>query len=160
MYHVVGTAVTVSVLYLISFIFYRAGLYPLASHRRLWNSVLAIAFIVTALAGFFMALQINFKWNIPGIKSILKWHVETGAGMTITGIFHIIWHLSYFRKIFSRAEEPSVTSGFKKMSPYDISINLFIIGFTSMSVQVLMMREVMNISGGYELTTGIFLGSW
>ncbi len=160
MYHVIGTAITVSVLYLISFVFYRTGLYSLTLHRRFWNSILAVTFIITALAGLFMALQINFKWNIPWIKSILKWHVETGAGMAVTGIFHIIWHLSYFRKIFSRAEEPSVTSGFKKMSPYDISINLFIIGFTSMSVQVLMMREVMNISGGYELTTGIFLGSW
>ncbi len=160
MYHVVGTAVTVSVLYLISFIFYRAGLYPLASHRRLWNSVLAIAFIVTALAGFFMALQINFKWNIPGIKSILKWHVETGAGMTITGIFHLIWHLSYFRKIFSGTGENQQMSAFRKMSSSDIAINLFVIGFTSMSVQILLMREVMNISGGFELTSGIFLGSW
>ena len=160
MYHVVGTAVTVSVLYLISFIFYRAGLYPLASHRRLWNSVLAIAFIVTALAGFFMALQINFKWNIPGIKSILKWHVETGAGMTITGIFHLIWHLSYFRKIFSGTGENQQMSAFMKMSSSDIAINLFVIGFTSMSVQILLMREVMNISGGFELTSGIFLGSW
>src|SRR4030042_1689789 len=115
MYHVVGTALTVSVLYLISFIFYRAGLFPLASHRRLWNSVLAIAFIVTALAGFFMALQINFKWNIPGIKSILKWHVETGAGMTITGIFHLIWHLSYFRKMFSGTGENQQMSAFRKM---------------------------------------------
>src|SRR4030042_6635172 len=160
MYHVVGTAVTVSVLYLISFIFYRAGLYPLASHRRLWNSVLAIAFIVTALAGFFMALQINFKWNIPGIKSILKWHGETGAGMTITGIFHLIWHLSYFRKIFSGTGENQQMSAFRKMSSSDIAINLFVIGFTSMSVQILLMREVMNISGGFELTSGIFLGSW
>ncbi len=160
MYHVIGTGITVSVLYLISFIFYRTGLYSLAWHRRLWNSILAITFIVTALAGLFMALQINFKWNIPEIKSILKWHVETGAGMAITGIFHFIWHLSYFSKIFSRTEVPSEFPAFKKMSSSDISINLFLIGFTSMSVQILLIREVMNISGGYELITGIFLGSW
>jgi spermidine synthase len=160
MYHVIGTGITVSVLYLISLFFYRTGVYSLAWHRRLWNCVLAITFIFTALAGLFMALQINFKWDIPGIKSILKWHVETGAGMAITGIFHFIWHLSYFSKIFSGTEEPSGMHTYSKMSPSDISINLFLIGFTSMSIQILLIREVMNISGGYELTTGIFLGSW
>ena len=41
-----------------------------------------------------------------------------------------------------------------------ISTNLFIIGFVSTSVQLLLMREIMNISGGYELITGIFFGSW
>ena len=49
-----------------------------------------------------MALQINFKWNIPLIKYILKWHVEAGSGLAITGIFHFIWHLSYFGNIFSK----------------------------------------------------------
>ena len=36
------------------------------------------------------------------------------------------------------------------------AVNLFIIGFTSTSVQLLMMREILNISGGYELMTGYF----
>jgi len=39
-------------------------------------------------------------------------------------------------------------------------INLFIVGFTSSSVQLLLIREMMNISGGYELIAGIFLGTW
>jgi len=42
----------------------------------------------------------------------------------------------------------------------DISTNLFITGFVSTSVQLLLMREIMNISGGYELITGVFFGSW
>lgn len=42
----------------------------------------------------------------------------------------------------------------------DISINLFITGFISTSVQLLLMKEIMNISGGYELIIGVFLGSW
>ncbi|MCX6254207.1 MAG: hypothetical protein NTV31_06985, partial [Bacteroidia bacterium] len=40
------------------------------------------------------------------------------------------------------------------------SINLFIIGFVSSSLQFLLIREIMNIAGGYELITGVFLGSW
>jgi spermidine synthase len=42
----------------------------------------------------------------------------------------------------------------------NISLNLFIVGFVSTSVQLLFMREIMNLTGGYELVTGIFLGSW
>jgi len=160
MYHVAGTAATVSILYIISYFFYRSGFYSLALHRRIWNTILAVTFIFTALAGLFLALQITYKWEVPGIRSILRWHVETGAGTAVTGLFHVIWHFSYFRQIFSPDKEPSVSEEFLRMNPGDISINLFILGFTSMSVQIMLMREVMNLSGGYELTTGIFLGSW
>jgi predicted membrane-bound spermidine synthase len=39
-------------------------------------------------------------------------------------------------------------------------LNLFIVGFISSSVQFLLLREVMNITGGYELIAGAFLSSW
>src|SRR5690606_30185354 len=41
-----------------------------------------------------------------------------------------------------------------------IKVNLFIIGFVSTSVQLLLIREMINITGGYEFITGTFLGSW
>lgn len=37
---------------------------------------------------------------------------------------------------------------------------LFITGFISSSVQLLMLREMLNITGGYELIAGSFLCSW
>ena len=57
MYHVVGTGLIAILLYLISYTYYRLGYYSRLFHRKLWNSILAVAFIVTALAGIFMALQ-------------------------------------------------------------------------------------------------------
>ena len=48
----------------------------------------------------------------------------------------------------------------QKLTSGEIRTNLFIIGFVSSSIQLLLMREIMNITGGYELITGIFLGSW
>ena len=160
MYHVVGTSIAVSVLYLISFIFYRIGLFSQARHRKIWNTILAVTFLITALAGLFLALQINYKWDLPVVKSVLKWHVETGAGLAITGVFHLIWHISYFTRLFKRTAEPRKFNSLQKMSSSDIAINLFVIGFTSMSIQILLIREIMNISGGYELTAGTFLASW
>jgi len=160
MYHAIGTVITVFLLYLISFIFYRNGFYPLSLHRKLWNSVLAISFLFTALAGIFLSLQINYKWNIPHIDAILKWHVEIGVSLAITGIFHFLWHLSYFTRrtdVKPVPEEPLIRIIPDKTL---LSINLFLVGFTSTSVQLLFMREILNISGGYELITGVYLGSW
>jgi spermidine synthase len=160
MYHVVGIGLTAILFYLISYFFYHTGLYTLQFHRKIWNTILATTFFFTALAGLVMALQLTYRWDVPNIKSILKWHVEVGLGMTITGIFHFIWHLSYFRKIFepqNNSEENIVPDG---MTSASIKTNLFIIGFVSSSIQLLMIREMMNISGGYELIAGFFLASW
>ena len=163
MYHVTGTGLTILILYFISYLFYRLDFYNLSFHRKLWNSILAVAFIVSALAGLFMALQISYKWNIPNIKTILRWHVEFGIGMATTGILHFIWHLSYFTRILSANNTSDLPEfEFVKINTgkTEIGLNLFVTGFVSSSIQLLMIREMMNISGGYELISGIFLGSW
>ncbi len=160
MYHVIGIGSTAVVLYLISYLFYRIEYYSLSFHRKIWNTLLAVSFIITAIAGLFMALQVTYKWNIPFVKSILKWHVEFGIGMAITGVIHLIWHLSYFKEIFQSRENKIRNKNSDKISSTEISYNLFIVGFVSTSIQLLFIREMLNIAGGYELITGIFLGSW
>ena len=160
MYHVTGTGLTAVLLYLISYFFYRINYFSFQFHKRLWNSILALAFIITAAAGVFMALQISYKWDLPFVKTILKWHVEFGIGLAFTGIFHFIWHLSYFRWIFEREQRVDHSVDIHIPASSEIRLNLFIIGLVSSSVQLLLLREMLNISGGYELVTGIFLGSW
>jgi len=160
MYHVISTGFTAILLYLISYFFYRIGYYSLQLHRKFWNSILAVAFLLTAIAGVFLALQITYKWNIPFIKTVLKWHVEFGIGMAVTGLFHLIWHLNYYGKLFAKKVCYPEKPEFQKLSSTEIKTNLFIIGYVSSSIQFLLMREIMNVTGGYELITGSFLGSW
>jgi spermidine synthase len=160
MYHVISTGFTAILLYLISYFFYRIGYYSLQLHRKFWNSILAAAFLLTAIAGVFLALQITYKWNIPFIKTVLKWHVEFGIGMAVTGLFHLIWHLNYYGKLFAKKVCYPEKPEFQKLTPSEIKTNLFIIGYVSSSIQFLLMREIMNVTGGYELITGSFLGSW
>jgi len=78
MYHVVSTSLSILFIYLISYLFYKIGYYSLQLHRKFWNIILAFAFFLAGIAGVFLALQINYKWNIPFIKEILRWHVEFG----------------------------------------------------------------------------------
>jgi spermidine synthase len=160
MYHVISTGVTVTILYLISYFFSRTGFYPLQDHWKFWNIILAITFLLAGSAGLFLALQITYKWNIPFIKSVLKWHVECGIGFVFIGILHFIKHLSYYYKIFGKSEYTAIPDETIPRTARQNAINLIIIGFVSTSVQLLLIREIMNIAGGYELITGTFLGSW
>ena len=155
MYHVIGTGLTAVLLYIISYFFYRINYFSFQFHKKLWNSILAVAFLITAIAGVFMALQITYKWDLPFVKTILKWHVEFGIGMAFTGIFHFIWHLSYFAGSLKSRDLITRRNSFPTSS--EIRLNLFMIGLVSSSVQLLLLREMLNISGGYELVTGIFL---
>jgi len=161
MYNVIGIGTTTIVLYFISYILCRTNLFSRQSHLKLWNFILAAAFILTALAGIFLALQINYKWDIPVIKTILRWHVEMGIGMTVTGFVHFLRHFSYFTGRPPKQEEKaSRPADFRVLSGWDLPLNLFITGFISSSVQFLLLREMMNITGGYELISGAFLCSW
>ena len=160
MYHVTGTGIIVFLLYSISYILYRSGFYSQLFHRKLWNSVLTLAFIFVSLAGIFLTLQSNYKWNVPFIKTILKWHVEAGALLVFSGFLHLFWHLSYFLFLFKKNRDIHAYQPPVHLTSETLKINLFIVGFTGISVQFLLMREVMNISGGYELIAGVFLGSW
>jgi spermidine synthase len=160
MYHVTGIGLTAIIIYCISYFYYRTGFFSQQTHRKFWNIILAGTFLITAMAGIFMALQITYKWNIPFIKSVLKWHVEFGAGMAFTGIFHFLFHLSYFTKIFGKQMRVPINQDIQILTSDEISTNLFLVGFTSSTVQLLLIREILNISGGYELIVGTFLGSW
>ena len=160
MYHVIETGSVTILLYLLSYLLSRTGYFPTLFHKKIWNSILALSFIITAGAGLFLALQANYKWNIPFIKTMLKWHSEFGVAMSLTGFFHLIIHYSYFRKLFNQEKKNQQKSEFRLRAGYSVTINLFIVGMVSTSFQLLLIREMMNITGGFELITGIFLGSW
>ena len=146
MYHVVSTGVAATILYLISFFFSKSGFYSIQYHRKIWNFILATSFLLAATAGLFLALQITYKWNIIFIKSVLKWHVECGIVMAFTGIFHFIWHLSYFKTVPGKASISDSPEKLIQRTSNQNRVNLLIIGFVSSSVQLLLLREMMNIA--------------
>lgn len=160
MYHVTGIGITATLLYLLSYYLYRAGFYPIHVHKNLWNTILAAAFIITALAGLFLALQASYKWELSFVKTILKWHVEFGIAMAFSGMFHFIWHFSYYVRMFPRQANQETAPPENNISYSNAGMNLFIVGFVSTSFQLLLLREMMNISGGFELISGTFLASW
>jgi len=103
MYHVKAIGIISLIIYFLSLAGNRLGVITKRGHRLFWNLILLISFISTALAGLFLALHTIYKWELEAIEKILKWHVEFGISLSFVGIFHITWHLNYFRNIFTAA---------------------------------------------------------
>jgi len=63
------------------------------THRKIWNILLLLTFLVSCLCGFFLVLQINYHFLFSIFRTLLYWHVEIGISMTLIAVFHILWHL-------------------------------------------------------------------
>lgn len=88
--------------YLLTYLLVRFKKMQKLTHRRIWNSVLLISFLVSCLLGFFLAVQLNYHLAMGVFTDILKLHVEFGLAMTIIGVIHVIWHLKYYLHIFKK----------------------------------------------------------
>lgn len=162
MYHVGPIGLTALVLYLLSLYLSASGLVSRQIHRRFWNWILLITFFLTAILGVFMALQVNYRWNLPFVKEALHLHVEFGIGMASAALIHLTWHLGYYS-----GKDPQKTSagehsaGVKPQTESSVPrILLLITGFVSSSVQFTLLREAVILGGGSEASAGSFLWFW
>jgi len=88
------------IIYLGSYFYFKDDL---ILHKKVWNVLLLITFIITALTSivylFKLDLQVNFGISMAFISF---WHIEIGLVMTIISIFHALWHLTYFKYAFKK----------------------------------------------------------
>ena len=89
-------------LYLLTFILVKTGKMAKPTHRKIWNVVLAATCIVSCLMGILLAFFINYGYRPTWYINILHWHVYFGIAVTIIVIFHIFWHLEYYKNIFKK----------------------------------------------------------
>ncbi|HUW91522.1 MAG TPA: hypothetical protein VMV74_00040 [Bacteroidales bacterium] len=162
MYHVGPIGLTALVLYLLSLYLSTSGLLSRQFHRRLWNWVLLITFLLTALLGIFMALQVNYRWDLPLVKELLHLHVEFGIGMACAALIHLTWHLRYYsgREVQKSYMADSAAGSENEPGASVSRILLLITGFVSSSVQFILLREAVILGGGTEASAGFFLWLW
>ena len=98
-YHLLPISLLLVLLYSISHILSKKKIISIVNHRRIWNILLLITFLISGILGILLILRINFGWIIPLPFNILFWHVEVGIAMFIISIFHISWHWAYFKNI-------------------------------------------------------------
>lgn len=90
------------VLYSITFILSKLNLLRKIYHRRIWNFILLLTFLLSCLLGFFLVIQINYDFVMEWFRTVLYWHVQIGISMTIISVFHIFWHLKYFKNLLKK----------------------------------------------------------
>lgn len=157
-------------LYILSYTLSRLSVIRQKDHRQFWNILLLIAFFVTGLLGLTLAIQVNYKLNIPFIKELLIWHVNFGISMTMIAVFHFLWHWDYYRRLLKVGEKDTeygkqdTREHYDDESPKNIRIlhvmPAFSLGFTTIITQIILLREFMTVFYGNELVIGIVLTNW
>ncbi|VAW24079.1 hypothetical protein MNBD_BACTEROID01-2737 [hydrothermal vent metagenome] len=162
-YLVIPVVTIVLLLYLASFALYSLKIMPKATHRKIWNTLLLVTFLITMLLGLLLAVQVNYKLDIPWIKKILVWHVNFGIGMSLAGIFHLLWNWDFYRKLFLNKRTIQKAAVWQdaffrdKKKGFVLAV---LLGFSAMTVQIVMIRELMALFGGNELVIGVVLFNW
>ncbi|MFH1447508.1 MAG: hypothetical protein ABIG39_01480 [Candidatus Micrarchaeota archaeon] len=101
-YYVIPISVAIMVFYSISFILSRKKVIGVVTHRKIWNVLLLITFLVGSILGLLLAVRISLGVIVPLPFNMLFWHVEAGIAMTLIAMFHILWHWPYFKSILKR----------------------------------------------------------
>jgi len=156
-------AILVILFYSLSFVFSRMGLVDKAIHRKFWNVLLLITFLVTGLIGLLMVVKINYKLNMPFYEQLVGYHVEFGIGMAIIGFFHFWWHLSYYFHLLKSTQSKKLNQQIRMENDLDarfLRVSAFLLGSTSIIAQLILLREFLAIFNGNELVIGHVLANW
>ena len=100
-YHFPAIAISLIVLYSLSYFLSKKKIISVINHRKIWNIFLTISFLVLGVLGTLLVIRIDSGFSLPLPFNILFWHVEAGIAMTLISIFHILWHIPYFKNLIN-----------------------------------------------------------
>ena len=160
-YLIIPIFIAVLILYFLGFILVRHGIFTVKQHRKIWNTFLLLTFFVAAILGIILAIQINYKFSWPWIKTFLVWHVNFGIAMSIVATIHFFWHFSYYLSLF-RGEKEKLPQPSENLTFSNSNFTLLVVlsGFLAISVQVLLIREISTVFHGNELQMAWVMCIW
>ncbi len=94
-------------LYLFTMLLVKTQKIKKITHRKIWNLILLISFLVSGILGLVLVVQINYGIGMSAFRDFLYLHVEFGIVMAIIAIIHAFWHLSYYITLFAKNKEIS-----------------------------------------------------
>ncbi|MDD4108658.1 MAG: hypothetical protein PHH93_08060 [Prolixibacteraceae bacterium] len=162
-YPLIPVSVITIAAYFITWLYSEWNIFPRAGHRKFWNYLLLITFLVSGLTGVISVIKINYKIEIPYYDQLIKWHVSFGIGMAVIAFFHFFNHFSYYfswlHKRFSTTKK-IVHADAEKTAPGKFRYLLFILGAVTMINQVIFIREFIGVFSGNELILGVIMATW
>jgi len=149
--------------YLLTWLFSLIGLVSKTNHRKFWNVILLITFLITGLIGLVMVVKVNYKLTIPFFDDLVKYHVDFGIGMVIIGLIHFWWHMSYYLRLLKSNKSKESGQIFRIENDVEesiVKVSAFLLGSTSMIAQITLLREFLSVFNGNELVIGVVLANW
>ena len=90
------------ILYGITYILALQKKITIITHRKIWNIILTITFLVSGILGLMLVLRINYGWFAEYHRTMLTLHVDFGIAMAVITLFHMAWHWPYYRNLFPK----------------------------------------------------------
>jgi hypothetical protein len=103
-YYLIPNLLLVGILYGLSYLLSAIRIIRPVVHRKIWNLMLLVTTVISAVLGLILILKIDFKVNVSLPFDILFWHVEAGIAMGMIAVFHILWHWRYFQTMLTSAD--------------------------------------------------------
>ncbi len=164
-YHLISIGTLVLFAYALSLVLVHFEIIPRQLNRRFWNYLLLVFFSSTAVLGLILVLKVNYKWNMTWAEELLQWHVDSGIGLALVAIFHLLWHLRYYTR--PQAVPPGKASASSEaldnaatLTSFQFRAFFLLLGYISMLAQLVLLREFIKSFHGNELVIGIFLAIW
>ncbi|VVC01591.1 Uncharacterised protein [uncultured archaeon] len=96
-------AIASGLLYCACYVIAHRKIMQIATHRKIWNAVLALSFAAVAATSIFYVLRSGFGMALP--FNVSQIHNLSGTVFVIIGIFHALWHIPYFAAYLPKGEK-------------------------------------------------------
>jgi len=144
-----------------TWIFAQWDILPIKWHRKFWNYILLITFLVSGLLGILSVIKVNYKLEIPRYETFLEWHVAFGIALVCIAFFHLSWHLKYYLTFAKRkGKEELKYPEAEETSQASFRALLFLLGMVAIINQLVFIREFISVLSGNELVVGIVMAAW
>ncbi len=176
-YHLILLSLLFTAAYLFTLLLVKTGILSKPLHRKIWNYLLMISFLGSGILGILLVIRVNYQLEWSFLTPLMTWHVDTGIGLCLIALFHLLRHRAYFLSGIKRdtpsAKEGNASPGYggergdavisaetAAAVPEVPALLILGAGFFATVVQVLLIREITTVFQGNELMMGWTLAIW
>lgn len=166
-YHLATVIIVTLILYFLTWLGWKTAIISKRTYHYIWNTALLVTFVATAILGVILALQVNYKFELPGLDTYMMFHVDAGIAMAIVSVIHLVWHWGYYSKMFKPHKvKKNISMQYLAENEMDLLDRkavlsaIFYLGLQSILVQTIYIREFLALFTGNELIIGIILVLW
>jgi len=98
-YPFLNIVIILSIFYAVTYLLAKRKTIKTLTHKKIWNILLTISFLVLTVTSVLLILQINSGKIFSLEFNILYWHVITGIIMMVITLFHMGWHWRYYKNL-------------------------------------------------------------